>query len=209
MTELSRRATAPRIGGAVAATCALGLVSCGNPAETSLLPPEQTVVSAPQAVAAPAAPAAAGQRQVADPIRVQVPRLDISAAMQPLHLGQDEVLVPPEYGRAGWYQEGPEPGEPGRAVIAGHVDSKSGPDVFAALRNARVGDRIVINTTAGNKILFRVDDVGLFRRSAFPSARVYGGGQTVQLRLITCGGAYDRNRGGYQSNVVVFATLEH
>lgn len=150
----------------------------------------------------PGAPAGV---QVADPARVIVSRLGISASIQPLHLGAGGELVPPSYGSAGWYRNGPEPGEVGRAVIAGHVDSKNGPDVFAALREARPGDRIVVQLVDGTEKDFEVDDVGLYEKSAFPTDEVYGESTDRELRLITCGGTYDKSRGGYQSNVVVFA----
>lgn len=144
--------------------------------------------------------------QVADPVRVVVRRLGISAAMDPLELDRKRELRAPEYGRAGWYRDGAEPGEPGRAVIAGHVDSRSGPDVFAPLQQARPGDTVEVELADGGITTFRVDEVDLFSKAAFPTHRVYGGGGVSELRLITCGGTYDRSRGGYQGNVVVFAT---
>jgi LPXTG-site transpeptidase (sortase) family protein len=143
--------------------------------------------------------------QEADPARVIVSRLGISASMQPLRLGAAGELVPPTYGSAGWYRGGPEPGEAGRAVIAGHVDSKQGPDVFANLRDARPGDRIVVQLVDGTEKDFTVDDIGLYKKSAFPTDEVYGKTSDRELRLITCGGTYDKSRGGYQSNVIVFA----
>jgi LPXTG-site transpeptidase (sortase) family protein len=164
---------------------------------------------APMPVEAPTAPAlplsASPDVQVANPARVIVSRLGISASMQPLHLGSAGELVPPAYGSAGWYSAGPEPGEIGRAVIAGHVDSKKGPDVFANLRNARPGDRVVVRLVDGSEKDFVVDDVGLYKKSAFPTDEVYGQSADRELRLITCGGTYDKSHGGYQSNVVVFA----
>ncbi len=116
-------------------------------------------------------------------------------------------LQPPKYGKAGWYQAGPEPGEAGRAVIAGHLDSKKGPDVFYPLKKARKGDKIVVTTADGTKLTWVVQAVELHKRSKFPTSRVYGGDRkTPELRLITCGGSYEASKGGYQSNVVVFAT---
>lgn len=137
---------------------------------------------------------------------MRLPRLGIRTALDPLHLGRAGELVAPAYGRGGWYERGPEPGELGRAVIAGHVDSRQGPDVFWNLRSARAGDRIVVAVAGGRPVRFVVQSIGLFPRADFPSDRVYGGpGRVAELRLITCGGAYDRSRGGYQDNVVVFA----
>jgi LPXTG-site transpeptidase (sortase) family protein len=185
-----------------------GCASASHDNAQPAAPPAPAVSSAPVISSAPVFTDAsiAGAAPVADPARVIVRRLGISANLQPLALGSGGELIPPTYGSAGWYRNGPEPGEPGRAVIAGHVDSKSGPDVFAALSEARQGDRIVVHLIDGTEKVFTVDSVGLFKKSAFPTDRVYGGDSTRELRLITCGGSYDRARGGYQSNVVVFAT---
>lgn len=149
-----------------------------------------------------------GQPDAPRPKRVLVSRLGIDAALDPLQLDAKQVLVPPRYGRAGWYEDGPEPGEPGRAVVAGHVDSKTGPDVFARLREVRTGDRIKVRLVDGTTLVYRVLKVGLFQQSSFPTDRVYGGSANrSEIRLITCGGAYDRVRGRYTANVIVFARL--
>jgi sortase (surface protein transpeptidase) len=132
--------------------------------------------------------------------------LGIAAELDPLHLDGARELIPPEYGRAGWIPEGPEPGEPGRAVIAGHVDSRTGPDVFWDLRSARRGDEIEVEVSDGSTVRFVVQRVGQYPRVDFPTDLVYGGARDIpELRLITCGGPYERENGGYQDNVVVFA----
>ena len=145
--------------------------------------------------------------QEGDPVRVRMPRLKIDAGMQVLEIDRvTSELAPPDYGTAGWYKAGPEPGEPGRAVVAGHRDSAKGPDVFHPLQKARKGDKIVVDTAEGEKVTFVVTGVELHRRDAFPTDRVYGGPRkAAELRLITCGGKYVKSKGGYQSNVIVFA----
>jgi hypothetical protein len=154
---------------------------------------------------------AAGVAALADaprPVRVRVPALRIDAAMEPLYRDSTGVLLPPENGRAGWYEAGPEPGELGRAVLAGHVDSRTGPDVFLNLRRASAGDRVLVDLADGSTLTFVVDSVGLYAKDEFPTARVYGGPhRRAEVRLITCGGPYLRSRGGYQGNVVVFGHL--
>lgn len=183
---------------AVAVVLAAGLVvpaACGGDEE-----PRPAGGGTP--VATPASPDRAA------PVRVRVPRLRIDAALQPLHLGKRQELVPPAYGRAGWYEAGPEPGEIGRAVIAGHVDSKTGPDVFAPLHGARAGDRIRVLLRDRSTVAFVVQAVEVHPRNRFPTTRVYGSnGRHAELRLITCTGRYDRARGGYQDNVIVFARM--
>lgn len=144
--------------------------------------------------------------EAARPVRVLMPRLKIDAILDPLRLDSERVLIPPKYGRAGWYAAGPEPGEAGRAVVAGHVDSKTGPDVFAALNRARTGDRIVVKLADGSTLRFVVERVEAHAQKRFPTAQVYGGPKKrAEIRLITCTGDYVNGR--YQDNLIVFGTL--
>jgi hypothetical protein len=145
--------------------------------------------------------------QFADPTVVSVPALDISARLRPLHLDAKGRLAPPKYGLAGWYAAGPEPGEPGAAVIAGHLDSKVGPDVFFRLGQARPGQRVRVGLEDGTTLAFRITQVQQFSQSDFPTKRVYRATREPKLRLITCGGDYDHAAGHYKNNLVVFADL--
>jgi len=156
-------------------------------------------------VLSPGTPARSAQ--VANPAVVSMPSLHLSAKLKPLHVDSRRRLVPPNYGSAGWYAAGPEPGEPGAAVIAGHLDNKSGPDVFAALGRAKPGDRIRVRLKDGTLVVFRVTEVKQFPQSHFPTKRVYGATKKPTLRMITCGGNYDHAAGHYLDNVVVFADL--
>ena len=173
-------------------------------------PPVAVAAAPPLAVAAASLPAArvTALRDAPRPLRIRVPALRIDTSLVPLHRDATGALVPPAYGRAGWYEAGPEPGELGRAVIAGHVDSTTGPDVFVNLRRAAPGDRVRIDLADGSTLTFVIDSVGLYGKDEFPTDRVYGGDhRRPELRLITCGGPFVRARGGYQDNVVVFGHL--
>jgi hypothetical protein len=140
-----------------------------------------------------------------EPVSVRVPALGIKARLQPLGLDRRGRLRPPAYGRAGWYADGPEPGEPGAAVIAGHLDSATGPDVFATLARARRGHQVLVDLLDGTVAAFRVVDAARFPQREFPTHRVYADVRRSVLRLITCGGEYDAAAGRYLDNVVVFA----
>ncbi|RIQ15691.1 class F sortase [Jiangella rhizosphaerae] len=143
---------------------------------------------------------------MADPVAVAVPAVGIEAAIVPIAVDAGNVLVPPPYGEAGWWAAGPEPGENGAAVIAGHLDSRDGPDVFYRLGDVAPGDEIVVTHADGGTSSFRVVDVGQYSQDAFPTEAVYGGpDDRPLLRLITCGGEYDRGLGRYRDNVVVLA----
>ncbi len=135
------------------------------------------------------------------------PSPDVAVAnLAPLGLEPDGSLALPEdFSLAGWYTDGPEPGEPGPAVIAGHVDSRDGPAVFFRLRELAPRDLIVIETGDGASLTFAVERVERHAKDRFPTAAVYGSTTGPALRLITCGGPFDRATRRYRDNLVVFA----
>lgn len=92
-------------------------------------------------------------------------------------------------------------------MIAGHLDSKVGPDKFYRLGQVRPGERIRVSLKDGTKLIFRITEMKQFSRGAFPTKRVYGDTKKPELRLITCAGDYDHAAGHYKDNLVVFADL--
>jgi hypothetical protein len=142
------------------------------------------------------------------PRRLRIPALGVDTRLERLGRDADTVEVPRDWQRAGWYREGPRPGGPGSAVILGHVDSPQGPAVFRGLAGLRPGTRVLVERADGSTVTFRVTRVAAFPRARLPVQQVYWPTVARELRLITCGGRYDRAAGGYQSNVVVFATAE-
>lgn len=143
------------------------------------------------------------------PVRMDIPAIDVHTALLSLGLQPDgRVAVPPLASReAGWYQNSPTPGEIGPAVILGHVDSaRTGPGVFYDLRTLLPGDVVRVTRADGTVAVFRVDQVSSFPKSTFPTAAVYGNLDHPGLRLITCGGAFDRSAHSYVDDVVVFAS---
>ncbi|WFF00616.1 class F sortase [Micromonospora sp. WMMD964] len=150
-----------------------------------------------------AAPTAQGP-----PTRVRVPRIGVDSTLTVLGLDQSGALVPPaDFDTAGWYGGGPAPGDTGPAVLAGHLDSRRGPAVFARLGELRPGDRVEV-WRGGQPLAFRVTGSLRTRKDQFPTSVVYGPTPNAELRLVTCGGAFDRRSGHYRDNVVVFAVAE-
>jgi len=97
-------------------------------------------------------------------------------------------------------------GDVGPAVIAGHIDSIAGPSVFFKLTKLKAGDLVQVER-GGRWINFTVVAVGQYPKSNFPTADVYGPTPTPQLRLITCGGSFNRGKKSYVDNVVVYAVI--
>ncbi|SDQ82341.1 class F sortase [Thermostaphylospora chromogena] len=144
------------------------------------------------------------------PTRITIPKIGVSAPVQPLGLQKSgEIAVPPlsKPHLTGWYRLGPVPGEIGPAVILGHVNTKRGPAVFSRLREIQRGDKIRVARSDGKIVEFTVDGVEQISKSAFPTNRVYGNLNDAGLRLVSCGGVYNRRTGHYSDNIIVYATM--
>ncbi|MCO5988213.1 class F sortase [Actinoallomurus spadix] len=162
----------------------------------------------------PAAPAGAGRAgrsgAYAGPAALWIPEIGVRTVLDRLATDPRGRLRPPrDPARAGWFGDGIRPGDTGPAVITGHVDSRTGPAVFTRLATLRPGGRILVTDTTGRVAAFTVDRVRSFPKTAFPTGEVYGATPDPQLRLITCGGAFDPVSGHYRRDVVVYASLAH
>jgi hypothetical protein len=142
------------------------------------------------------------------PVRVIVPSIGVSAPVIRLGLTPDHTLqVPTDFSDAGWWSGGAYPGQPGPAVIVGHVDSVSGPAVFYRLRELRSGDHVIVRLRDGGRVTFVVQRLREVSKAHFPTREVYGATRSPTIRLITCGGAFDAQTGHYVDNVVVFGRM--
>ena len=139
------------------------------------------------------------------PTRLRVAAIGVDTSLETLELGADGELQPPKTNeRAGWYADGTAPGDVGPAVLAGHVDSQQGPAVFYRLREITAGDKIEV-TRGDSTVTFMVTATAWYPKKAFPTEEVYGPTPDRQLRLITCGGVFDRTLRSYTDNLVVYA----
>jgi hypothetical protein len=144
------------------------------------------------------------------PVRLSVPRVGIETSLMELGLQPDgEIEVPPDESTApaGWYRRLASPGEAGTAVIVGHLDSPQAPAVFFNLGAMRPGDHLSVTRADGRIANFTVTEVGSYPHDQFPTDAVYGPSPTPVLRLVTCGGPFQRGI-GYDGNVVVFAEMD-
>ena len=208
-----------RVLGAVAATVLAGALTAAVAMSPAHRDPVPEAVAAPTPTATATANAfAAGELQdpsakatVADvgkPVAVRIPSLGISSSLESLSVGPSGELEPPvDYDRAGWYADGPAPGQIGPAIIAGHVDSTTGPAVFFRLAELKVGDEVIVDTDTARSLTFTVTGRTQSAKANFPTDEVYSNVPRPELRLITCAGVFDRSVGHYTDNLVVFAAL--
>ena len=191
----------------VAGTAGLLLTRHSTPA----LRPVAAGVAALPAPTGPivAPPQSAAPKPVAAPVSLTIPLIGVKTNLMTLGLGADgELQVPPlsMASVAGWYTGSPRPGSIGSAIIVGHIDTTKGPAVFARLNTLTRGDKIYVKRADGTLVEFRVTSVQSYLKDHFPTEEVYGPVPDAELRLITCGGAWDAAAHHYLSNIVVYAT---
>ena len=147
-------------------------------------------------------------QKVARPVSLTIPAIGVRTGLVHLGLTSSGALqVPSNTTMAGWYTGSARPGATGAAVIVGHIDSQNGPGVFFRLRLLHAGSRVYVRRADGTLAVFRVTSLRSYPKARFPTLAVYGPVPDAELRLITCGGAFDVATGHYLSNVIVYATL--
>jgi len=190
---------APRVVAVLLLAAAAG---CGSA-------PSGPTASGSAQVQGPTAPTAVVVRARSTPSALEIPAIGVNTG-ELVDLGltpSGAMEVPDGATTAGWFALSPVPGEPGPSVLAAHVDYKKVPGVFARLDKMKVGDTAVVRRADGTPVHFVAYRVEHFAKSAFPTQDVYGNTEGPELRLITCGGSFDKASGHYRDNVVVFARL--
>ncbi|NMM16587.1 MAG: class F sortase [Cellulomonas sp.] len=201
----------------------LGLRGHAGPPQPA---PQRAAISAPLSAAAPTSdptpsPAATSEPTAPTvdlgtilpasvPVTLDIPIIGVHSTMLvPLNVGADGVLAAPtDFASPGWYEGGPTPGQLGPAIIAGHVDGPTGPAIFYRLGQLTPGAQVTITRQDSSVATFTIDTVASYAKSEFPTDLVYGNTTNrAELRLITCGGAFDHKTGHYVDNIIAFGHL--
>jgi sortase (surface protein transpeptidase) len=193
----------------------LGLAGCASTGSAPVASPAPTASTSPGIGAAGGVqnpdtrPYAAAPAAGVVPTRVTIPAIGVDSGLESLGIGAQGELDPPKaWLSAGWYSKGVVPGAVGPAIIAGHIDSPTGPVVFLHLHELRAGDAATVTLSSGSVETFRVTGHTVSPKSTFPTSIVYGPTPTPTLRLITCDGVFNPAIGHYDDNLIVFADLE-
>lgn len=180
-----------------------------TPSQAAMHPkptPDPSVQAAP---ARQAAPQLVLPRSI--PTELSIPAIDVHHHLVRLGRNPDgSIQVPPlsHVDTPGWYKYSPTPGQVGPAVILGHIDSAAeGEGVFFRLGALKPGEKVLVTRADHTVAVFTIDRLGLYSKSHFPTVEVYGNTSDPQLRLITCGGAFNQSAGSYVDNTVVYAHL--
>ena len=208
VVRLPAAAVALILGIFVAGAALTGLALASQTGKPATPVGQPTLIPVPRGSQAPVPQATPDP--VATPTRLVIPSIGVRTGLIRLGLTPAGTLqVPSTTSVAGWYTGSSRPGATGAAVIVGHIDSTSGPGVFFHLRQLHPGSKVYVRRADGSLAVFGVTKVRSYLKSRFPSLSVYGAVPNAQLRLITCGGAFDPATGHYLSNIIVYAALIH
>ncbi|GAA1351413.1 hypothetical protein GCM10009612_08130 [Streptomyces beijiangensis] len=142
------------------------------------------------------------------PDHISIPEIKVDADLGTVGLDGHGVMETPPMNRpmqADWFKQGPTPGEKGTSAIVGHMDTAQQPEaVFYNLKKLARNEEIKVHREDGTTAVFKVDAVDTYKKSQFPTDKVYGSTAKPELRLITCGGSLTHDR-HWDSNVVVYA----
>jgi Sortase domain len=153
------------------------------------------------------APPPSAAAKVPSPVSLTIPLIGVKTNLITLGLAPGgSMQVPASTAVAGWFTGSPRPGAVGSSIIVGHIDSKHHRGVFYRLSELRSRDDVFVKRADGTTAEFRVTEVQTYLKDHFPTRTVYGPTPDAELRLITCGGAFDTATGHYLSNIVVYAT---
>lgn len=207
----------PLLRGGALAVAALGVgllagalaFGSGEDQQTTAAPPSPGPTVTVTESSEPVAPAEiAPAEAVANPARLVIPSLEIDDDLIELFVDESGTMGVPETAtEIGWWEDGPAPGEPGGSLIAAHVNLDGSDGAFANLDDMEIGETIVVDREDGTTATYQVASVEQFAKDDFPDERVYTYEGPTRLHLVTCGGAFDRNSGSYDDNIVVFADL--
>jgi sortase (surface protein transpeptidase) len=195
---MSRKLT----GGLAGATLAFALAACASTPATSAAP-ASTTLSISDTV-----PTTETVRP--KPTEVRIPKIGAQSTLIEAGLDENQAIqVPPvdQPMQAAWYSYSPVPGEPGPSILLGHVDGNKKPGIFYKLHELKAGDEVFVKRADGKELRFVATRTEQVPKDQFPEDAVYDPTNEPELRLITCGGAFDKAVHSYIDNIIVYARL--
>jgi LPXTG-site transpeptidase (sortase) family protein len=144
------------------------------------------------------------------PASIEIPALDVNTEIEKVgRLENGQMGVPKGFDTVGWFGEGAKPGAPGNAVMAGHVDSKTGPAIFYKLENLEKGDEVIVRNNEGKTLTFKVTGKEKYDRKNAPVDKIFDYSYGSKLNLITCTGNFNRDEGTHEERLVVYTELKN
>ncbi|MBS2970498.1 class F sortase [Metabacillus sp. KIGAM252] len=143
-----------------------------------------------------------------EPVKVEIPKINVSGSIESVGtLPSGQMDVPKDDNNIGWFEPGTKVGNEGNAVLAGHVDNKTGPAVFYNLKKLEKGDEIKVKDNQGKELVFIVKNKVSYPRDKAPLDDIFGSTSRRNLNLITCTGTFDRSNRTHEERLVVYTEL--
>lgn len=204
MTRAARHLTA-------AALLVLGLTGCAV-ASADMTVAEPSATTAAPSTTAPTSTTRTGEPGPDDPGRapalLTIPSIDVSSQVEPVGTVDRVLQIPPEPWVVGWWEAGVGQGsDHGTTVLVAHLDSHTyGAGPFVRATDLEPGDRMTLRNSDGVPQRYRVAAVDTYLKQALPYQRIFAQTGPPRVVLVTCGGDYHADAGGWDSNVVVTFT---
>ncbi|WP_252312134.1 class F sortase [Sinobaca sp. H24] len=146
-------------------------------------------------------------QQSVSPAAIRINAIDLDAEVDEMGYTESGGMEVPDNGEdTGWFSPGFKPGQQGNAVIAGHVNDRSGPAVFYHLDKLKPGDLIEVTGDDGEKVTFEMESAASYPYDDAPIQQIFGASNERKLQLITCTGEFDNDAGTHRERLVVTAS---
>ena len=144
------------------------------------------------------------------PARLLIPSIGVNAAVEQVGKKDDGSMgTPSKFGDVAWYAMGSAPGQPGNAVIDGHVDNAlTTAGVFMHLSQIALGDTVTVVNASGTPMSFTVTNIEEIPADSPLASSIFATTGPSQLVLITCDGTWVPNAKSFDKRLVVFASLK-
>lgn len=143
-----------------------------------------------------------------EPARIEIPSIGVDTAIEPTGILENgEMGVPEDVDQVGWFEPGYKTGAKGHSVLAGHVDSLTGPAVFYELQNVKIGEQVTVTDKDGRKMVFEIKEKVSYETDEAPIEEIFGPSDKRMINLITCTGDFNRSIGSHEERLVVSAEL--
>jgi hypothetical protein len=141
----------------------------------------------------PGRPEEAPPSAVALPARLLVRSLGVDARIAPVGSAPDGAIeAPGTADEVGWYERSARPGEAGNAVLIAHRQRSGQPGALAAADRLRVGDEMVVLTSARARYPYVVEEIRALPDGR-PADELLGPSDEPRLTLLTVPGEPTRD----------------
>ncbi len=142
------------------------------------------------------------------PVTLEIPAIGVTSDIENVgELENGQMGVPEGVDNVGWFEPGTLPGNRGSSVMAGHIDSLTGPAVFYKLDQLKKGDEVVVKDAEGKSLTFIVTKTERYPRKDAPIDEIFGFSYGSRLNLITCTGEFNRKAKTHEERLVVYTEL--